>query len=76
MAASETLDDIKSKGILWVFGVLTLVVLVSSLYFGRVVGERTGPVQYTRRSAQAGKGNQYFGNTRWLYLYQYSGPYR
>jgi quinol-cytochrome oxidoreductase complex cytochrome b subunit len=34
MAASETLDDIKSKGILWVFGVLTLVVLVVLFILG------------------------------------------
>jgi hypothetical protein len=28
MASSDTLDDIKSKGILWGFGVLTLAILV------------------------------------------------
>ena len=47
MAASETLDDIKSKGILWGFGVLALVVVVILIISGRVVGKRTGSVQYT-----------------------------
>ena len=34
MAASETLDDIKSKGILWGFGVLALVVVVILFILG------------------------------------------
>jgi len=46
MAASETLDDIKSKGILWGFGVLALVVVVILFILARG-GERTGSVQYT-----------------------------
>ncbi len=42
MAASETLDDIKSKGILWVFGVLTLVVLVVLFILGAWWGSEPG----------------------------------
>jgi hypothetical protein len=34
MAASETLDDIKSKGILWGFGVLTIAVVVILFILG------------------------------------------
>ena len=42
MAASETLDDIKSKGILWGFGVLTLVVLVVLIILGAWWGSEPG----------------------------------
>jgi hypothetical protein len=42
MAASETLDDIKSKGILWGFGVLALVVVVILVILGAWWGSEPG----------------------------------
>ena len=42
MAASETLDDVKSKGILWGFGVLTLAVVVVLIILGAWWGSEPG----------------------------------
>ena len=42
MAASETLDDVKSKGILWGFSVLTLAVLVVLIILGAWWGSEPG----------------------------------
>ena len=42
MAANDTLDDIKSKGILWGFGVLTLVAVVVLLILGAWWGSEPG----------------------------------
>ena len=40
--ASETLDDIKSKGILWGFGVVTLAAVVILLILGTWWGSEPG----------------------------------
>ena len=42
MAANDTLDDIKSKGILWGFGVLSLVIAVILLILGAWWGSEPG----------------------------------
>ncbi len=42
MAASDTLDEGKSKGILWGFGMLTLVVLIVLLILGAWWGSEPG----------------------------------
>ncbi len=42
MAANDTLDDIKSKGILWGFGVLSLVIVVILLILGAWWGSEPG----------------------------------
>ena len=42
MAASETLDDIKSKGILWGFGVLALAVVIILIILGAWWGSEPG----------------------------------
>ena len=42
MASSDTLDDIKSKGILWGFGVLTLAILVILTILGTWWGSEPG----------------------------------
>ena len=44
MAANDTLNDIKSKGILWGFSVFTLTVVVILVFLGRLVGQRAGAV--------------------------------
>ncbi len=44
MAAHDTLDETKSKGILWGFGVLTLTTLVVLLILG-ASGNRVVPTQ-------------------------------
>ncbi|MGZ8190016.1 MAG: DUF2333 family protein [Methylococcaceae bacterium] len=42
MAENETLDDIKSKGILWVFGVFGIIVLVILIILGAWWGSEPG----------------------------------
>ena len=42
MAENETLDDIKSKGILWVFGVFSFIVLVILIILGAWWGSEPG----------------------------------
>ncbi|MGZ8135996.1 MAG: DUF2333 family protein [Methylococcaceae bacterium] len=42
MAANETMDDIKSKGILWVFGVFIIIVLVILIVLGAWWGSEPG----------------------------------
>lgn len=42
MAASETLQDVKSKGILWVFGVLVIIILVIQFILGAWWGSEPG----------------------------------
>jgi hypothetical protein len=42
MAASDTMDDVKSKGILWGFGMLTLVVVIVLVILGAWWGSEPG----------------------------------
>ncbi len=69
MAENETLDDVKSKGILWVFGVFSAIVLVTLIILGAWWGSEPGQFNIVDEAQKRAKETHTTDNMPVGYVY-------